>query len=326
MINNMKDSYNRTITYMRISITDRCNFRCQYCMPDGIQWVDHEKIVTYEEILTICKIAVSKGIRDFKVTGGEPLVRKGCVDFLRQLKQMEGVRTVTLTTNGFLLDEAAEELAKIKIDSVNVSLDVLEPERFDKITGTKNSLSTVLASIDKLVKLGIRTKINAVLLRETVDQIIPLASLAKDKNLDVKFIEIMPVGIGRKTDGVSAKEAFAILTKRWPDLRIAKEVKGNGPAIYYRSKELKGSIGLIHAVSNPFCEDCNRIRLTSQGILKPCLCYEAGINLRELLRGEAGEEGISKAFDKAMTEKPEAHCFSKLEDMTEHKGMSEIGG
>lgn len=326
MTKNMKDSYNRMITYMRISITDRCNFRCQYCMPDGIQWVDHEKILSYEEILTICKIAVSKGICNFKVTGGEPLVRKGCVEFIRKLKEMEGVRTVTLTTNGFLLNEVAKELAEAKIDSVNVSIDVLEPERFDKITGTKNGLSNVLASIDKLLALGIRTKINAVLLRETVDQIIPLASLAQDKNVDVKFIEIMPVGIGRKTEGVSAKEALAILQERWHDLYIAKEVKGNGPAIYYRSKDLKGSIGLIHAVSEPFCEDCNRVRLTSQGILKPCLCYEAGINLRELLRGGAGEEGIARAFDKAMNEKPEAHCFSKLEDMTEHKGMSEIGG
>lgn len=322
----MKDSYNRTINYMRISITDHCNFRCQYCMPEGIKWAPSDKLLTFEEILTVCKVAVSKGICDFKVTGGEPLVRPGCIEFLRKLKQMDGVRSVTLTTNGLLLEKVAEELAKIKIDSVNISVDSLVEGQFDKLTGTKGNLPKILSAIDCLQSHNIKTKVNAVLLRETVDQIVPLAMLAKDRKIDVKFIEIMPVGLGRKTEGISAKEALKILQKKWPDLHIAKEVKGNGPAIYYRSKELQGSIGLIHAVTNPFCEDCNRIRMTSQGILKPCLCYEAGINLREILRSGAGEEKLSEAFDNAMTQKPEAHCFSHIEDMTEQRGMSEIGG
>lgn len=322
----MKDSYNRTITYMRISITDHCNFRCQYCMPDGIQWAPEEKLLTFDEILKICKIAVSKGIRDFKVTGGEPLVRPGCIQFLRQLKQMEGVHSVTLTTNGLLIKNVIEDLAQMKIDSVNISVDSLVDEQFDRLTGTKGNLPKILSAIDLLQSHGIKTKVNAVLLRETVEQLIPLARMAKDRKIDVKFIEIMPVGLGRKTEGIKASEAVTILQKEWPDLRIAKEVKGNGPAIYYKSKDLKGAIGLIHAVSNPFCEDCNRIRMTSQGILKPCLCYEAGINLRELLRNKAGEEELASTFDRAMTQKPEAHCFSHLEDMTEQRGMSEIGG
>lgn len=322
----MKDSYNRTITYMRISITDRCNFRCQYCMPEGIQWTPHDKLLSYEEILTICKVAVARGICDFKVTGGEPLVREGCIDFLRQLRRIEGVRTVTLTTNGFLLSEVAEELADISITSVNVSIDTLDPEHFDRITGTKGNLSRVLDGIQKLQALGVKTKVNSVLLKETVDQIIPLANLAKNQAMDVKFIEIMPVGLGRKTEGVSAKEALDILQAEWSDLHLAREVKGNGPAVYYKSSSLKGAIGMIHAVSNPFCEDCNRVRLTSQGVLKPCLCYEAGFNLREILRSGQGVAGIEEAFDKAMNQKPEAHCFSHIEEMTEHKGMSQIGG
>lgn len=322
----MKDSYNRTITYMRISITDHCNFRCQYCMPEGIQWVADDKLLTFDEILTICKVAVSKGIRDFKVTGGEPLVRPGCIGFMRQLKQMEGVRSVTLTTNGLLVEQFIEELAQMGIDSVNISVDSLVDTQFDKLTGTKGNLPKILGAIDLLQKHGIKTKVNAVLLQETVDQLIPLASLAKDRKIDVKFIEIMPVGLGRKTEGIKASEAIDILQKEWPDLHASKEVKGNGPAIYYTSKELMGAIGLIHAVSNPFCEDCNRIRMTSQGVLKPCLCYEAGINLREILRNGAGEAELSVAFDQAMTQKPEAHCFSHLEDMTELRGMSEIGG
>lgn len=322
----IKDSYNRTITYMRISITDHCNFHCQYCMPEGIQWAPSETILTYDEILTICKVAVSKGIQDFKVTGGEPLLRPGCMDFLRQLKKMEGVRSVTLTTNGLLLNQFAKELANMQIDSVNISVDTLKEEQFNKLTGTTGNFSKILSTIDLLEECQIKTKLNVVLLKETKDQIIPLASMAKDRNIAVKFIEIMPVGLGRKTEGISAKEALGILQHTWPDLHVAKEVKGNGPAIYYKTSKLKGTIGIIHAVSNPFCEDCNRIRLTSQGILKSCLCYEAGMNLRELLRGGAGEPELSKAFDRAITEKPEAHCFSNLENMTEHKGMSEIGG
>ena len=311
---------------MRISITDRCNFRCQYCMPNGIKWVEHEKIMSYEEILTICKIAVEKGIVNFKVTGGEPLVRAGCLGFLRKLKQMEGVQTVTITTNGYYLAEVAEELAEIGIDGVNVSLDVLDAERFDQITGIKGGKDRVLEGIRKCMALGLKTKINAVLLKETEDQIIPLASLAKDNKIDIKFIEIMPVGYGRKTPGVSAKEALERLRTEWPDLKVATKVRGNGPAIYYESRDLIGKIGLIHAVSNPFCEDCNRVRLTSQGVLKPCLCYEAGVNLGAILRSGEGVDALRKAFDRAITEKPEAHCFSHLEKMTEHKGMSEIGG
>ena len=322
----MKDSYNRTITYMRISITDRCNFRCQYCMPEGIQWIEQEKLLSYDEILTICKVAVDRGICDFKVTGGEPLVREGCLAFLRKLRQIDGVRSVTLTTNGFWLKEVAEELADIGINSVNISIDTLEPAHFDRITGTKGNLPKILEGIRKLQELGVKTKVNSVLLKETVDQIIPLARLAKDQDVDVKFIEIMPVGLGRKTEGISAHEALNILRTEWSDLHLAKEVKGNGPAIYYKSRHLQGAIGLIHAVSNPFCEDCNRVRLTSQGVLKPCLCYEAGFNLREILRSGQGAAGIEKAFDRAMNQKPEAHCFSHIEEMTEHKGMSQIGG
>lgn len=321
-----KDSYNRTITYMRISITDHCNFRCQYCMPANVQWIPQENILTYEELLMIGKVAVSKGIQNFKVTGGEPLLRPGCMEFLRKLKQMKGVKSVTLTTNGLLLNQFVKELAHIKPDSINISVDTLDEMQFDKLTGTSGNLEKILSAIDLLQEYHIKTKINVVLLKETREQIIPLANMAKDRDIAVKFIELMPVGLGRTTEGIPANEALDILKEQYPDLHVAKEVKGNGPAIYYKSSKLKGAIGLIHAVSEPFCEDCNRIRLTSQGILKSCLCYEAGINLRELIRQGAGETELSKAFDRAITQKPEAHCFSHPEHMTEHKGMSEIGG
>lgn len=326
MTEKMIDSYHRNINYMRISITDRCNFRCRYCMPEGMKWVEREKLLTFDEILAICKVAISMGIVNFKVTGGEPLIREGCMEFLRTLKQMDGVKTVTLTTNGMLLPQRAEELADIGIDGVNVSVDVLDSKRFDQITGTEGNFSKVMAGIDKLLERKVKTKINAVLLKETFDQVIPLSELCKDRNIDVKFIEMMPIGLGRGTYRVTAKEAVEQLRTRWSDLHLDKNVRGNGPAEYYRSKELKGSIGMIHAVSNPFCENCNRVRLTSQGILKPCLCYEAGIDLKKILREGMGEQALYQAFRNAMTTKPEAHCFSHIEDITEHKGMSEIGG
>lgn len=322
----MVDNYGRDINYMRISVTDRCNMRCKYCMPSDIELCTHSDVLSYEEILRICRVAVSLGIVNFKITGGEPLVRKNCINFLRQLKNIEGVKTVSLTTNGSLLSNVANDLQDMKINGVNISIDSLNNDQYDDITGNHGMLSQVLDNIKLMVNLGIHTKINCVLLEETSESIIKIAKLAEQFLVDVKFIELMPVGFGRKIKGISADEALSVLKSHWQDLRQSNTKNGNGPAVYYQSKNLKGKIGFIHAVSSPFCDNCNRIRLTSDGVLKPCLCFESGIELKPLLRNGSTDGVIRETIKVAIEEKPKSHCFSDLESMTEDRMMSQIGG
>ena len=196
----MKDLYGRTIDYMRISITDRCNLRCRYCMPDGIEWIPMDEILTYEQIETVCRVAVSLGINKFKITGGEPLVRKGCPELIGSIKQIPGVEQVTITTNGILLKEQLDRLILAGVDGVNVSLDTLDAEKFKQITGF-DLLDRVEASIQSAVAKGLRVKINTVLQSGVnEDEWKGLMDLAKDQRLDVRFIEMMPIGYGKRAE------------------------------------------------------------------------------------------------------------------------------
>lgn len=319
----MHDQFRRKIDYMRISITDRCNLRCQYCMPHGIELTKHADILQYEEFLQIAAAAVELGITKFKITGGEPLVRLGCVDFIRRLKKLPGVQEVTLTTNGVLLAPLVPELADIGVDGINISLDTCRPDEFQAITGTA-ALDKVLAGIDASVAGGIRTKLNCVLLADCEKRLIPLARFAQDRLIDVRFIEVMPIGEGAVSRGVSREQALAILQEEWPDLHAVDERRGNGPARYYASAALEGRIGMIDAVSHKFCADCNRVRITSTGFLKPCLCYSESTDLRALVRTRP--EQLKEALYRAIYHKPRAHCFDNMAAITEQKGMSQIGG
>ena len=259
----MKDRYNRTIDYMRISITDRCNLRCTYCMPQEITLTSMENILTYEEILRICNAAVELGITRFKVTGGEPLVRKGCVTLIREMKRIPGIEQVTMTTNGVLLGQYLEELISAGIDGINISLDTLDADRYERITG-KNELSAVMENIGRAINSGIRVKLNAVLQNGVnEDEWEHIALLARMNRLDVRFIEMMPIGFGKNCRGVSGRELFEKMKTRWPDLETVEDIHGNGPAVYYHVPGWKGSIGLINAIHGKFCASCNRIRLTS---------------------------------------------------------------
>lgn len=321
----MLDRYGRNINYMRISITDRCNLNCKYCMPDDMEFIPHNDILRYEEMLRICKVAVSLGITNFKVTGGEPLVRKGAVDFVRNLKNMEGVEAVTLTTNGVALGKYIDELKAAGIDGVNVSLDAADAIAFEEITG-KDYFETVDENIKKCAMAGIKTKLNCVLLGENSNQIVPLTGYAKDYKVDVRFIELMPIGIGKLGGGFSKEAARNLIKSEYPDLHPVEEIRGFGPAHYEASESLKGRIGWIDAVSHKFCEDCNRIRLTSTGELKPCLCYSDDISIKEVLRSGADDEAIRKVFLNVLERKPMGHRFDDNELISEGKVMAAIGG
>lgn len=318
----MVDQFGRTIDYMRLSITDRCNLRCRYCMPNGVKAVAHRDVLTYEELLRVAAAGVELGITRFKVTGGEPLARLGCVDFIARLKALPGVEQVTLTTNGVLLAPAVPRLAELGIDGVNVSLNAPDRETFAAITGF-DALPQVLASIDALLGLGIKTKLNCVLLPGCEGRLIPLARFAQ-RGLDVRFIEVMPIGAGAAVPGPSRDQALAILRGEWPDLHGVDECRGNGPAHYYASAALAGRIGMIDAVSHKFCDGCNRVRLTSTGLLKPCLCYGEGTDLRTVLREHPDE--LQAALRAAIYGKPQAHCFDRAGDITERLAMGQIGG
>ncbi|HJC12165.1 MAG TPA: GTP 3',8-cyclase MoaA [Candidatus Agathobaculum intestinigallinarum] len=323
----MRDALGREINYMRLSVTDRCNLRCRYCMPaEGVPPTAHGDILRYEELLRVAQAAVSLGIDRFKVTGGEPLVRRGITDFIRSLKSLPGVKQVTLTTNGLLLPSLLDGLLDAGLDAVNISLDTRDNAQYQFITRSSHTADEVLHTI-RLCAGRLPTKINAVLLPETAAQLIPLAQLAEELPVDVRFIERMPLGAADIGAAESVhREVIDRLHAVWPDLAPVQERRGNGPARYYASSGLRGCIGLIEAVSHAFCASCNRVRLTSTGLLKPCLCYETESDLKPLLRGGADDATLRDAIEQAVRGKPAAHCFAERQAVTERKSMNQIGG
>lgn len=324
----MIDSYGRNINYMRISITDRCNLRCQYCMPEEIPSIEHMEVLRFEEILDICRHAVSLGITRFKVTGGEPLVRKGCIPFLRSLKELPGVEQVTITTNGVLLKEALPELEAIGLDGINISLDTLNPQTYHQIT-RRDEFSRVWNSVLAAQASKIHTKINCVLLKGINDnEFFNLVNLAKDYHLDVRFIEIMPIGFGKGLEGFNKCDLIEKISQIYPDYEIVDKSLGNGPASYISIPGFQGCIGFIDAIHGKFCDQCNRVRLTSDGILKLCLYYENGINIKNMLRNGSSSDEIYAAMQKTIYKKPSEHQFHLIakEGTEEIKNMSQIGG
>ena len=323
----MKDQYGRTIEYMRVSITDRCNLRCKYCMPDGCDKVSMSQILTYEEIERICRAAAGLGIRKIKITGGEPFVRLGCTDLMRDIKAIAGIDEVTVTTNGQNLDQYIDELKEIGISGINISLDTLDPDKFRYITGG-GELARTLKSVDIAAASGIRTKVNFVAQKDfNENEIIDFAEMAWAKGIDVRYIELMPIGAGDPDRGISNKAILSKLKERWPDLEPDERTHGNGPAVYYRRAGEAGSVGFISAMHGIFCSSCNRIRLTSQGQIKPCLCYENGTDLKPFL--SQSDDELREALKEAIYSKPEAHCFTETEakvGIREQRLMSQIGG
>ena len=323
----MLDQYGRVINYLRISVTDRCNLRCCYCMPEGVQDVGMKNILTFEEIWEIVRTGVSLGITHIRITGGEPLVRKGCVDLIRGIREIPGVETITMTTNGVLLGNYAKQLKEVGVDSVNISLDTLDSEEFYKITG-KRELQEVLAGIREAKTAGLQVKLNAVN-RKELDPL-PLVRYAQKENLPLRFIEMMPVGYGKKyvvRSNVELRKMLATVCGNPECITDREELSrmGRGPAVYYRFSDLKVPVGFISAIHGKFCDTCNRIRLTAEGYLKLCLCYDEGADLRRALR-EGEKENLRTIMEETIFQKPAAHCFEHPEEMTETHEMIKIGG
>lgn len=325
----MIDELNRKIEYIRISVTDRCNLRCVYCMPEeGIENISHEEILSYDEILRICECVANLGVKKVKITGGEPLVRKDIIKLIREIKKINGIQEVTMTTNGVLLYEMADELCEAGIDAVNISLDTLDRYKFFNIT-RRDKFNNVSKAIDKLIDLGIRVKINCLAIKEhNLDEIVKIASYSKYNNIDVRFIELMPIGYGKNYTGISNESILSLLESEYGSFKKVSQKRGNGPAVYYENDNFKGCIGFISAISNEFCETCNRVRLTANGFLKLCLHYNKGIDLKELIRGDITNEDLENVIYSAIRNKPLGHNFYHDSDMNniENKSMVQIGG
>ncbi|MGF0033958.1 GTP 3',8-cyclase MoaA [Bariatricus sp. SGI.154] len=325
----MKDQYQRTIDYIRISVTDRCNFRCRYCMPEeGVESICHTEIMTYEEILRLVRLAAGLGIKKVKITGGEPLVRRGVCGLIGEISRMPGIESVTITTNGALLEQYLTELVQAGVTGINISLDTLNRERFRYIT-RRDDYDKVQAGLKQAVATGIPTKINCVPMRGfNEDELADIAALAKHDPVAVRFIEMMPIGMGVEKAGIYQDEIRKGLESRYGTMLPIEEMLGNGPAKYYQIPGFQGKIGFISAISHEFCEGCNRVRLTADGILKPCLNYESHINLKQEMRNGIDDWELEKILKDAIYAKPRCHSFGDQtkKEIQEKRKMAGIGG
>ena len=325
----MFDRYQREIHYLRLSVTDLCNLRCRYCMPDGVEKLEREAVLTYEEFLRLAALFARCGIDTVRVTGGEPLVRKNVAQLVAGLKATPGIRRVTLTTNAVLLAEQLPALLDAGLDSVNISLDTLRPEVFRQITA-RDDFAAVQAGLQAALQSGLPVKLNCVPQAGVNEgELEALAALAKDNAMQVRFIEMMPIGYGAAMPCISGPELRARFARRWPELAplsaAQEHALGDGPAVYYTVPGWQGSIGFIAAVHGKFCASCNRVRLTSQGFLRPCLASETGCDLRALLRSGADDAQLLAAIRETIWAKPREHHFNDS-SMPATRGMYRIGG
>jgi len=322
----LKDPYSRIIDYMRVSVTDRCNLRCIYCMPEeGVEQIDHTDILSYEEIVRIIGVASGLGVRKIRITGGEPLARKDIQSLIRQVKELGVIDDLSLTTNGVLLERYADDLKRAGLDRVNVSLDSLKEDLYRKMTG--GDFKTVMKGIDKAKDIGLTpVKINMVPIRGiNDDEIEDFARLTVDTPYHVRFIEFMPKG----------NRSFYDEKKHIPSDEVKMKVekigslvpvraRKNGPAKYFRLPGSRGVIGFISAMTHHFCEECSRLRLTADGKLRPCLFSETEIDLRSSIRKGVKDKEIERLLRLAVEVKPEGHYL--IERGKQERPMSGIGG
>ena len=322
----MIDGFGRTIDYVRISVTDRCDLRCVYCMPEtGMAWLPHAKILRYEDILRLAGVFVSLGIVNFKITGGEPLVRTGVETLISGIRAMDGVRSVTLTTNGVRLAEKLPALLDAGIDGINLSLDTLDPARYAALT-RRGALPEALRGLEAALAVpGLNLKLNCVAMAGGEGDWAALAALAKERAVAVRFIEPMPIGPGQRLAPCGEDAVRAVLEAEYGPMTPCGGPAGNGPCRYFSLPGFAGKIGFISAVSHKFCAGCNRVRLTSTGFLKTCLQYDVGADLAPLLSGT--DDARRAAIETAILHKPEAHQFPAGDVQNrERRTMSQIGG
>ncbi len=322
----LSDSFQRPIDYLRISVTDRCNLRCIYCMPaEGINLLPHEDVLSYEEIYRIAEAAAEMGIKKVRITGGEPLVRIGLSSLIRMLAQIDAIDDIALTTNGTLLSQYADELKAAGLRRVNISLDTLKPDKFKLIT-RGGDLDAVLESLDAAGAAGLDPiKINVVVMAgSNDDELLDFASKTVKEGWHVRFIEHMPLNMEMASSSFVSenemRERLATLGKLEPCI-----FKGNGPAKYYRLPHANGTIGFITPVSEHFCFQCNRLRLTADGKLRLCLLNDREIDLRQPLRNGISAKELKKLIKRAVDSKPQQH---KLAEglVPRDRPFSQVGG
>jgi GTP 3',8-cyclase len=324
------DPFRRKINYLRISITDRCNLRCRYCMPEeGIPLIPHEEILTYEEILRIVRVFATEGISKVRLTGGEPLVRKGIVDFVSCLSQIEEIKDLSLTTNGILLKEFAQDLKKAGLKRINISLDSLRKERFCQIT-RKDDFEKVWAGIEEALKVGLfPIKINMVAIQGlNDDEIESFARLTLHLPLIIRYIEYMPSGNGeewKESDILTIPQIKSRLENVGKLVPIPSD-RWDGPAKRFRIEGALGEIGLIGPISSHFCDDCNRLRLTPDGKIRTCLFSDEEIDVKELLRNGGSDWDLKERLFTALKNKPERHPINTHQFKKCQRNMSAIGG
>lgn len=334
------DALGRTIDYLRISVTDRCNLRCLYCMPEeGVSCKDHNEILSYEEIGRLVRIAAEMGIKRIRLTGGEPLVRPGIVDLVRLITHTPGIESVAVTTNGLLLPLLGPQLAEAGLSRVNISLDTIDEEQYHHITRLGH-VEDVFKGIDAALECGFDpVKINTVVVRQLNQDVYTLARMSVDRPLHIRFIEYMPVGVSSGSNGLgwSAEDTVpsAELLQMINDAAAAHGEEGLspldagaenspvgwGPARYYSFPGAKGSVGFISALSNHFCASCNRIRLTADGKIRPCLFSDLELDVREALR-TGTDDDVLNVLKATLAAKPDSHH----DRVGTERRMSQIGG
>jgi cyclic pyranopterin phosphate synthase len=326
----LADSFSRPITYLRISVTDKCNLRCVYCMPEGgLPWLRRADLLTYEEIAQIVRAAASTGVRSVRISGGEPLIRRNLDRLIADINAVPGIEDIALSTNALLLEDQIEPLVAAGLRRVNVSLDTLREDRFERIA-RRPGLAQVLAGIDAAIAAGLQpVKINVVVMRgENDDELEAFAQWTRERAVFVRFIELMPVheNLGIQRDAYISSDEILERVARIGDLQPAIGPGGNGPARYYAFEGAPGAVGVISPLSHDYCDRCNRVRLTADGRLRLCLFGDHHIDLRSPLRAGAGEEELAQMLRSAMFIKPERHHLRLGETSSRMRAFSEIGG
>ncbi len=327
----LTDKFGRSINYLRLAIVDRCNLRCTYCMPEnGLPWIKQNELMTDEEMLRICSVFTEMGVDKIRITGGEPFVRKNSIELIQNISQLAGLTDLSITTNGLLTEQYIPQLKKCGIQSVNLSLDTLDRDRFFKIT-RRNSFDKVMRTLDGLLQNNIKVKINTVVMEgENIEDIIPLVALTKDLPIDVRFIEEMPFN-GSETD-ISLKwnftQIYSYIKDHFPEIQKTEDPKSS-TSYNYKIPGFTGSIGIIAAYTRSFCGDCNRIRITPSGILRTCLYEGSGINLKDEIRMGKTDEALKNIIISSIHQKPKDGWEAQKQSLNPsqiHQSMATIGG
>ncbi|HIE65143.1 MAG: GTP 3',8-cyclase MoaA [Nitrospira sp.] len=326
------DAYQREITYMRVSITDRCNLRCVYCMPEeGLDWTPTDELLTYDELLRIITVAARRGLRKIRVTGGEPLVRKGVVEFIDRLNRVPGIEEIALTTNAVFLKDMAADLFKAGLRGINISIDSLNPDTFAKIV-RRDIFDKVWEGIEEAERVGFTPlKLNVVLQQGVNDhEAIDFVNITRTKPYHVRFIEYMPCAnwdtwVKAYKPFQAVVDEIETLTGKMIPINGANE--GNtGPAENFRIPGAPGIVGFIHAVSHDFCDTCNRVRLTANGQIRPCLFSEIAVDFRNALRNGCSDEEIEGLLAQVLYVKPEYHELDMIPEEKKLTTMVNLGG